>query len=97
MQTSNDAKLTLVAENTRASFLEACKAGADGIETGGSACLPLCTYDADVLDIHMTSDDCLVLFHDPELGRTTTGTGRIDHLPWHGVLEWVLMRLMGDS
>ncbi|EJT46649.1 hypothetical protein A1Q1_04826 [Trichosporon asahii var. asahii CBS 2479] len=38
-------------ENTLMSFVEACKAGADGIET----------------DIHMTSDDELVMFHDPEL------------------------------
>ncbi|KAK4686292.1 phosphatidylglycerol phospholipase C, partial [Tremellales sp. Uapishka_1] len=60
-------------ENTKASFVEACRAGADGIET----------------DIHMTTDDVLVMFHDPELGRTTDGNGRIDKLPWHGVLEHV--------
>lgn len=53
------------------SFVEACKAGADGIET----------------DIHMTADDELVMFHDPELHRTTDGTGRIHDLPWRGVLE----------
>ncbi|KIR28391.1 glycerophosphodiesterase [Cryptococcus deuterogattii LA55] len=60
-------------ENTIASFVEACKAGADGIET----------------DIHMTTDDVLVMFHDPELHRTTDGEGRIDKLPWKGVLEHV--------
>ncbi|ORX38944.1 PLC-like phosphodiesterase [Kockovaella imperatae] len=61
------------AENTRASFIEACKAGADGIET----------------DIHITSDNELVMFHDPNLSRTTDGQGRIDSQPWHGVLEHV--------
>ncbi|KAK1922443.1 PLC-like phosphodiesterase [Papiliotrema laurentii] len=60
-------------ENTRESFKEACKAGADGIET----------------DIHITSDGVLVMFHDPELSRTTDGKGRIDELPWKGVLEHV--------
>ncbi|KAK8843467.1 hypothetical protein IAR55_007124 [Kwoniella newhampshirensis] len=60
-------------ENTRMSFIEACKAGADGIET----------------DIHMTADNVLVMFHDPDLSRTTDSNGRIDKLPWHGVLEHV--------
>ncbi|WWD21001.1 hypothetical protein CI109_105482 [Kwoniella shandongensis] len=60
-------------ENTKMSFVEACKAGADGIET----------------DIHMTTDNVLVMFHDPELNRTTDTEGRIDKLPWHGVLEHV--------
>ncbi|ODO01710.1 hypothetical protein I350_06536 [Cryptococcus amylolentus CBS 6273] len=60
-------------ENTIASFVEACKAGADGLET----------------DIHMTTDNVLVMFHDPELERTTDGEGRIDKLPWKGVLEHV--------
>lgn len=58
-------------ENTLMSFIEACKAGADGIET----------------DIHMTADDELVMFHDPELHRTTDGEGRIHDQPWRGVLE----------
>ncbi|ORY29122.1 PLC-like phosphodiesterase [Naematelia encephala] len=60
-------------ENTRASFIEACNAGADGIET----------------DIHITSDNVLVMFHDPNLERTTNGKGKIDHQPWNGVLEHV--------
>lgn len=60
-------------ENTRASFVEAIKAGADGIET----------------DIHITSDAQLVLFHDPELSRTTNGQGKIGDQPWYGVLEHV--------
>ncbi|WWC91404.1 uncharacterized protein L201_006348 [Kwoniella dendrophila CBS 6074] len=60
-------------ENTKASFIEACKAGADGIET----------------DIHITADNVLVLFHDPELHRTTDGEGLIHKQPWDGVLEHV--------
>ncbi|KAL7422707.1 hypothetical protein Q5752_001998 [Cryptotrichosporon argae] len=60
-------------ENTCMSFIEACKAGADGIET----------------DIHITKDDVLVMFHDPELSRTTDGRGRLHDQPWHGVLEHV--------
>ena len=35
----------------------------------------------------MTSDNVLVMFHDPELSRTTDGKGRIGEQPWHGVLE----------
>jgi phosphatidylglycerol phospholipase C len=58
-------------ENTCKSFIEACKAGADGIET----------------DIHITADNVLVMFHDPELSRTTDGTGRIHDQPWAGQLE----------
>ncbi|WWC73276.1 uncharacterized protein I206_107242 [Kwoniella pini CBS 10737] len=60
-------------ENTKASFVEACKAGADGIET----------------DIHITADNVLVMFHDPELHRTTNGKGLIHKQPWAGVLEHV--------
>jgi phosphatidylglycerol phospholipase C len=60
-------------ENTRQSFIEACKAGADGIET----------------DIHVTADNVLVMFHDPRLERTTDGHGLIHEQPWHGVLEHV--------
>ncbi|ODN74798.1 hypothetical protein, variant 2 [Cryptococcus amylolentus CBS 6039] len=37
----------------------------------------------------MTTDNVLVMFHDPELERTTDGEGRIDKLPWKGVLEYV--------
>lgn len=59
------------AENTLASFAKACEDGADGIET----------------DIHMTLDNRLVMFHDPELSRTTDGKGKIHSLPWEGVIE----------
>jgi glycerophosphoryl diester phosphodiesterase len=60
-----------IAENTLASFAKACEDGADGIET----------------DIHMTLDNRLVMFHDPELSRTTDGKGKIHSLPWEGVIE----------
>ncbi|EIW66936.1 hypothetical protein M231_03967 [Tremella mesenterica] len=62
-------------ENTKASFIEAIKAGADGLETA--------------VDIHAALDDVLVLFHDPNLERTTNGKGKINNLPWDGVLEQV--------
>jgi phosphatidylglycerol phospholipase C len=38
-------------------------------------------------DIHITADNVLVMFHDPELSRTTNGTGRLHGQPWTGVLE----------
>lgn len=60
-------------ENTMASFRATCEAGAQGIET----------------DIHITKDDVLVMFHDPELGGKTTGTGKIHETPWHGALEHI--------
>ena len=40
-------------------------------------------------DVRLTSDDEIVLFHDPELSRTTNGSGKIAQQPWHGVLEHV--------
>jgi glycerophosphoryl diester phosphodiesterase len=45
------------------------------------------TIPSAMLDIHITKDDVLVMFHDPELGGKTTGTGKIHETPWHGVLE----------
>ncbi len=55
------------------SFIEACKAGAQGIES----------------DIHVTKDGRLVMYHDRDLGRTTDGNGKIAELPWEGVIECV--------
>lgn len=37
----------------------------------------------------VTSDNILVMFHDPRLERTTNGTGLIHEQPWSGVLEHV--------
>ncbi|MEH7886867.1 glycerophosphodiester phosphodiesterase [Bacillus sp. JJ1609] len=46
-------------ENTMKSFMEAAKAGADGLE----------------LDVQMTKDGELVVIHDEKVDRTTNGTG----------------------
>jgi glycerophosphoryl diester phosphodiesterase/phosphatidylglycerol phospholipase C len=40
-------------------------------------------------DLHVTSDGVILMFHDPTLDRTTTGTGMIKTQPWEGVIEWV--------
>ena len=48
-------------ESTRAAIREAVRAGADMIE----------------LDVHMTRDGRLVVFHDDRLERTTNGRGRV--------------------
>lgn len=36
-------------------------------------------------DVHTTSDDVAVVFHDRTLDRMTDRTGRIEHLPWSQV------------
>nr|WP_157062805.1 glycerophosphodiester phosphodiesterase family protein [Actinopolyspora mortivallis] len=36
-------------------------------------------------DVHATSDDHVVVHHDPDLGRTTDGRGRIRRQPWSRV------------
>lgn len=51
----------LAAENTLAAFRK-------GIETG---------IDAIELDVHLTKDGALVVMHDPDVSRTTDGTGSI--------------------
>ena len=48
-------------ENTRAAFLAAVAAGADGFET----------------DVHLSKDGQLVVVHDPILGRTCDGSGAV--------------------
>jgi glycerophosphoryl diester phosphodiesterase len=48
-------------ENTMRAFIEAVKAGCDGIET----------------DLHMTKDGVIVLCHDESIDRTTNNTGYI--------------------
>ncbi|GJJ07327.1 hypothetical protein Clacol_001528 [Clathrus columnatus] len=55
-------------ENTLASFEAAIKDGTEGLET----------------DIHITKDGVLVMFHDPDLSRTTNMKGAINTLNWHG-------------
>lgn len=40
-----------------------------------------------IADVHATSDGVVLMFHDPTLDRTTTGTGTIRTQPWKGVIE----------
>jgi glycerophosphoryl diester phosphodiesterase len=53
-------------ENTMKAFIEAEKAGADGVE----------------LDVQMTKDGELVVIHDEKIDRTTDGTGFIKDLTY---------------
>ena len=50
-------------ENTLSAFRSAYELGADGIE----------------LDVRLTRDEHLVVFHDRCLDRTSNGTGPVDH------------------
>src|SRR6476661_11071300 len=49
------------AEHTRAAYLQAIADGADGVEC----------------DVHLTRDQHVVLLHDADLDRTSTGTGPV--------------------
>ncbi|KAJ3837832.1 PLC-like phosphodiesterase [Lentinula raphanica] len=55
-------------ENTLASFEAAIRDGAEGIES----------------DVHVSSDDVVIMFHDPDLSRTTDSTGAIKDRTWYG-------------
>jgi len=55
-------------ENTIASFEKAILDGSEGLET----------------DVHITTDDVIVMFHDPTLERTTNGKGLIYERPYYG-------------
>lgn len=55
-------------ENTLASFEAAIRDGAEGIES----------------DVHVSSDDVVIMFHDPALGRTTDSKGEIKERKWYG-------------
>ncbi|KAJ7368882.1 PLC-like phosphodiesterase [Mycena olivaceomarginata] len=55
-------------ENTIASFEAAIRDGAEGIES----------------DVHVSLDNVVVMFHDPDLKRTTNSTGNIREREWHG-------------
>src|SRR3954467_13140157 len=52
------------AENTMGAFIEAEKAGADGLE----------------LDVQLTKDGEIVVIHDEKVDRTTSGTGFVKDL-----------------
>ncbi|QRV87262.1 glycerophosphoryl diester phosphodiesterase [Ceratobasidium sp. AG-Ba] len=64
-------------ENTLASFEAAMRDGAEGIESVRTA----------LIDVHVSSDDVVLMFHDPALGRTTDGKGLIREKKWHGDME----------
>ncbi|KAF9067674.1 PLC-like phosphodiesterase [Rhodocollybia butyracea] len=55
-------------ENTLASFEAAIRDGAEGIES----------------DVHVSSDNVVIMFHDSELDRTTDSTGAIKDRTWYG-------------
>ncbi|TKY90037.1 hypothetical protein EX895_000035 [Sporisorium graminicola] len=55
-------------ENTIASFEKAIADGSEGLET----------------DVHITTDNVIVMFHDPTLERTTDGKGLIYERPYFG-------------
>lgn len=42
-----------------------------------------------IADVHVTSDDVIVMFHDPSLERTTNGKGLIRKQPWKDCIEHV--------
>lgn len=56
-------------ENTMPSFAKAVELGATMFE----------------LDIHLSKDGKLVVMHDPDVERTTNGTGRIRELTWEEI------------
>ncbi|PLW17744.1 hypothetical protein PCANC_09080 [Puccinia coronata f. sp. avenae] len=60
-------------ENTLHSFEAAIKDGAEGIES----------------DVHISTDDVVLMFHDPSLERTTDGKGKIASLPYFGGIDAV--------
>ncbi|KAF5363682.1 hypothetical protein D9756_000159 [Leucocoprinus leucothites] len=55
-------------ENTLASFEAAIRDGAEGIES----------------DVHVSKDGVVLMFHDPDLARTTNSTGYIKERNWFG-------------
>lgn len=59
-------------ENTLPAFLSAVKMGIDVVET----------------DVHITSDNIIVIWHDNTLERNTNGTGSIEEHTYHELLEY---------
>ncbi len=72
-------------ENTLAAFKEAVRLGADMIE----------------LDVRLSSDGAVVVFHDRDLSRTSDGTGPVEDLPLAGMKRldagsWFSGRFQGE-
>lgn len=72
-------------EGTRAAIREAVRAGAEMVE----------------LDVQMTRDGRLVIFHDDRLERTTSGTGRVAETRYHDLARldigtWFHPRFAGE-
>ena len=65
---------TSAPENTIPAFKKALNLGADGIE----------------LDVRLTKDRELVVFHDRVLGRTAAGSGPVNHTPKTRCGSWTL-------
>lgn len=84
-------------ENTFASFEAAIAEGSDCIESGGLSFPPLSCgsifskkLGRSFADVHTTSDNRILMFHDTSLERTTDGKGVIAELPWEDVIRHVL-------
>jgi len=72
-------------ENTRAAIRKALTLGADMVE----------------LDVQLTKDSRLVIFHDEHLDRTTNGRGRLSHRRYHELARldagsWFAPRFAGE-
>lgn len=68
-------------ENTLASFSQALKKGADGIE----------------LDVKLTSDRKVIVIHDTTVDRTTNGSGKIPSFSLSGIRELDAGAWFGDQ
>ena len=64
--------LLAFAENTMSAFVEAEKAGADGLE----------------LDVQLTKDGEVVVIHDEKVDRTTTGNGYVKDLTFKEIRKF---------
>jgi glycerophosphoryl diester phosphodiesterase len=49
--------------------------------------LRMIAYSTASQDVHITSDDVIIMFHDPSLERTTDGKGLIHNQAWQDGIE----------
>lgn len=64
-------------ENTVLAFERALASGANGLE----------------LDLRLTSDNQLIVFHDETLSAASNGTWFVRRRPWRDYVEWVRVKL----